>query len=172
MVTHPCFATAISSVALLAIDGAITNPHGFGDRILYLLGPASQDQRKLPARLGRPVPAAGRRHRQLSTRLSQAAAYLGIRPLVHVWRWRGETSALGSAGFLPLFAMVSFTLTFNLIALRPTDRFLLAQTIFFSVYLGMAVDALAFAAYPAIRWVARVAVLALAGVCFLPMCRS
>src|SRR4029079_9372758 len=34
-----CIAMAIASIALLAVDGAITNPRGFGDRVLFLLGP-------------------------------------------------------------------------------------------------------------------------------------
>jgi hypothetical protein len=72
-----------------------------------------------------------------------------------------------AAGFFPLFAIVSFTLTFNFVALRSEDRFVLAQTVFFSVYLGMAVDVLVFRTYPAFKWVARVAIVALAGFAFV-----
>jgi hypothetical protein len=46
------------------------------------------------------------------------------------------------AGLLPLFAIVSFTVAFNLVALRSEVRFLLPQSVFFAVYVGIAVDRL------------------------------
>jgi hypothetical protein len=157
------FGVAMSSLLLLAVDGAITNPHGFRDRLLFLLGPASQDNENYQhdwsgwLRLLRDATDSFRRAYPM------AAAYLGAFGLIaHVLRWRmGPASWV--AGFFPLFAIVSFTLTFNFVALRPDDRFVLAQTVFFSVYLGIAIDVLAFASRPAIRWVARAAVLPLAG---------
>jgi hypothetical protein len=162
-----CIAVAIASVVLLAVDGAITNPRGFGDRVFFLLGPASQDHAFYPHDWGGRFQLLADAFANFQHAYPQIAAYLGVFGLcVHAWRSRGN-GPLWAAGFFPLFAIVSFTLTFNLIALRSEDRFILAQTVFFSVYLGLAVDLLAFNAYQAVRWAARVAVAALAAIAFV-----
>ena len=54
-----------------------------------------------------------------------------------VWlTWRRRNVA----GFLPLLAMISFTLCFNFVALRSDDRFLLPQAVLACVYIGVAVE--------------------------------
>jgi hypothetical protein len=53
------------------------------------------------------------------------------------------------AGLLPVLAIVSFTVGFNLMALRSDDRFLLPQAVLACIYIGIAADALAFAPW---RW--------------------
>jgi 4-amino-4-deoxy-L-arabinose transferase-like glycosyltransferase len=164
---HLCIAIAIASIALLAVDGAITNPHGFGERVLYLLGPASQDHAFYPHDWGGRFQVLVDAFANFQHAYPGIAAYLGLFGLcVHAWRGR-EDRSVWAAGFFPLFAIVSFTLTFNFVALRSEDRFVLAQTVFFSVYLGMAVDVLVFRTYPAFKWVARVAIVALAGFAFV-----
>jgi hypothetical protein len=160
-------AIAIASIVLLAVDGAITNPHGFGDRVLYLLGPASQNHAFYPHDWEGRLQLLADGFANFQHAYPQIAAYLGVFGLcVHAWRAR-EVRSVWAAGFFPLFAILSFTLTFNLVALRSEDRFVLAQTVFFSVYLGIAVDALAFHAFAALRWIARVAIVALAGLAFV-----
>jgi hypothetical protein len=61
------------------------------------------------------------------------------------------------AGLLPALAIVSFTIGFNLIALRSDDRFLLPQAVLACVYIGIAADALAFAPKPWLRMAGRAA---------------
>jgi hypothetical protein len=164
---HLCVAIAVATVALLAIDGAVTNPHGFYDRVLFLLGPASRDHAFYPhdwvGRFQLLVDAFA----SFQHAYPQIAAYLGLFGLgVHACRARGNRS-VWAAGLFPLFAIISFTLTFNLLALRSEDRFILAQTAFFSVYMGMAIDMLVFNAYPVVKWAARVAIVVFAGFAFV-----
>jgi hypothetical protein len=61
---------------------------------------------------------------------------------LHLSRSRGGVRV---AGLLPALAILSFTLSFNFVALRNDDRFLLPQAVFACVYIGMAAEALAFA---------------------------
>jgi hypothetical protein len=46
------------------------------------------------------------------------------------------------AGFLPLLAVISFTVAFNFVALRTEPRFLLPQSVFLAVYIGLGIDAI------------------------------
>jgi hypothetical protein len=55
------------------------------------------------------------------------------------------------AGLLPALAVLSFTLCFNFAALRSDDRFLLPQAVLACVFIGIAAEALAFAARPGMR---------------------
>ena len=52
----------------------------------------------------------------------------------------------GLRGCCRCFAILSFTLCFNFAALRSDDRFLLPQAVLACVYIGIAAEALAFAA--------------------------
>jgi len=159
---------AASALFLLAVDGALTNPAGFRARIEFLLGPASQDfiyYRK----------DWGGRARLLTDAWSYvpryypvAAVYLGLGGLsLHTWRRRAEP-ALWTAGFLPAFAALSYTLTFTLIVLRTENRFLLPQSVFLAVYIGLAANALVFAGHAAVRWAARLALAPLAAAALYP----
>jgi len=162
-----CIAIAVASIALLVIDGAVTNPHGFYHRVLYLLGPASQDHAFYPHDWSGRFQLLADAFTNVQHAYPQVAAYLGVFGLcVHAWRARRERP-VWAVGFFPLFAIVSFTLTFNFVALRSEDRFVLAQTVFFSVYLGIAADALAFSTHAAVKWAARAAILTLVGFAFV-----
>jgi hypothetical protein len=130
-------AALIALVALLLLDGAITNPGGFAKRLAYLTGPASHD---------------------FATYTNDIAGHLAL--LTDMARFfTGGIAALASALFaigagfcvmrirkiaalLPLFALVSFTLCFNLVALRSESRFLLPQAVLAAIYIGIAAEKL------------------------------
>jgi hypothetical protein len=93
-----------------------------------------------------------------------AAAWLGaIGASIHIVRSRDERSLFVS-GLLPLLAIISFTVAFNFVALRTENRFLLPQSIFIAVYVGIAVDRLAFVSHPLIRYAARGLALTIAAI--------
>jgi hypothetical protein len=82
------------------------------------------------------------------------------------------TSAKGTqrlAGALPLLAAISFTVFFNFAALRNDDRFLLPQGVLATFYIGIAADALAFAAQDRLRFAGR-ALLAVTALLALHWC--
>jgi hypothetical protein len=124
---------------LLLLDGAITNPVGFVRRLAYLTGPASQDFATYTNDI------AG--HLALLTDMARfftdgiaalASALFAIGAAFCVVRIRKI------AALLPLAAMLSFTLCFNLVALRSDARFLLPQAVLASIFIGIAVEKLVF----------------------------
>jgi hypothetical protein len=133
---------AVALLALLLVDGALTNPQGFSDRISLLSGSASRDyaeyQNNWFGRLyvlkdmwtnaPRYYPAVG-------------VLLAGFGVLTHIVRHRGDGARL-VAGLLPFLAAVSFTLAFNFVVLRTETRFVLPQSVFIAVYVGLAVDKL------------------------------
>jgi 4-amino-4-deoxy-L-arabinose transferase-like glycosyltransferase len=133
----------IALVALLLIDGAITNPRGFADRIAFLTGPASQDYVQYEASpAGWAALLADMFN--FSERYYPSVFFLfalaGIARVAYRFHLKPGVTA---AGFLPLLAALSFTLAFNFVALRSEPRFLLPQSVFLAVYIGIAVDGLA-----------------------------
>ncbi len=127
-------AAAIAIGLVLVIDGALLNPSGFLARLRFLTGPASQDFAQHSADL------AGR----LSA-LEDAIGFLpnhypsGLAPFFLV----GIVVALGGttgkeriAAAVPLLAIVSFTLTFNCVARRVEERFMMPQMQLLAVYGG------------------------------------
>ena len=95
-----------------------------------------------------------------------AAAWLGaFGAVIQTVRLRDKPSRF-VAGLLPLLAIISFTVAFNFVALRTENRLLLPQSIFIAVYIGVAIDRLAFASHPLIKHTARGGVLAIAGFAF------
>lgn len=131
---------AIGLPLLLLLDGAVTNPSGWRDRVAYLLGPASQDFAYYPATL------SGRLRAALNTFLSfdqfypwafalLAALGLGI-------AWRAPDRARRAAGLVPLLAALSFTIAFDMSARRSEHRFALPQMVLFGLYAGLALDEL------------------------------
>jgi hypothetical protein len=85
--------------------------------------------------------------------------------LLHVFRPREERS-LFVAGLLPLLAMISFTVAFNFVALRTESRFFLPQSIFIAVYIGIAIDRLAFASNAFVKYAARGLAVIVAAIAF------
>ena len=153
-----------AAVLLLLIDGAITNPAGFAKRVAFLIGPASRGYANYPPDI------AGRLNllkdvwaffTQGYAALASGLAVLGL--CVHAMRWRGD-KAIWVAGLVPFLAIISFTLCFNLTALRTDDRFLLPQAMLATVYIGVAAEMLISLPHP---WISRVARALLAAIAIL-----
>ena len=147
-------AAAASLLALLLVDGAITNPAGFARRVAFLVGPASQDY---AAYVSGP---AGWWALLADVSAFFLRGYGGVTVLLaaggialHLVRLR-EDRSIWVAGLLPLFVIISFTVCFNFSALRTDHRFLLPQAVFACFYIGIAAAWLAFNAN---RWLAIVA---------------
>lgn len=127
-------AAAVALFALLLLDGAITNPGGFVKRLAFLSGPASQNYAEYwhgPA--------------GWAALLGDMLRYYtrGYDLLAVLWAGMGVWLTLrrrNVAGFLPLLAIISFTVCFNFAALRTDDRFLMPQAVLACVYIGIAVE--------------------------------
>jgi 4-amino-4-deoxy-L-arabinose transferase-like glycosyltransferase len=130
----------VTLALLLIVDGAIINPLGFERRMLLLIGPASQDYASYEAGLRGALALLGDAWRMAPNLLPEFAILLGLLGLVvSLLRVDGSVS-IKVAAAVPFLAIVSFTLAFDLIALRMENRFLLPQTVFLSVYIGLFVD--------------------------------
>jgi hypothetical protein len=127
--------------AAIALTLAVVfNPSGFGARLRFLAGTASQDfahystDAKGVALVV--VDSLIRFHRYYP-------AVLGIAVVAGVvLAMRGARDGARAAALVPLLAAVSFTVLFNCTARRTEHRFLLPQTVMWSVYAGIALDAL------------------------------
>jgi len=159
---------AIAALALLLlVDGAITNAGGFVRRVAFLAGPASRDYAEY-------LHGPSGWFALLADMLGYFARGYGLLPLMlaaaglgrHFTRTKGT---LRLAGALPLLAAISFTLCFNFAALRSDDRFLLPQGVLATFYIGIAADALAFAAQDRLRLAGR-ALLAVTALIALHWC--
>lgn len=148
---------AIAITAVLLIDGAVFNPHGFADRLALLTGSASRDyaeyQDNFAGRLAVACDMAAN-----VTRYYPAAALLLLAPGLYV------AGLKRAAGLLPLFAALSFTVAFNFVALRTETRFVLPQSVFLAVYLGLGAElAISLTAATRLRAPAVAAVILVAG---------
>jgi hypothetical protein len=148
-------AAAVALFLLLLVDGAITNPGGFAQRIAFLAGPASQDYAEYsqgPAGWLALLRDMGSYFTNSYGIVAVTLAVLGLG--LHIARARAGVRV---AGLLPALAMVSFTLCFNLAALRSDDRFLLPQGLLACIYIGIAAELLIFATRSWMRLAARAA---------------
>jgi hypothetical protein len=127
-------AAAVALLAVLLLDGAITNPAGFAKRVAFLTGPASQTYAEYwHGPLGWAALLTDMMRYYTRDYGLLAVVFTGV----GVWlTWRRRNVA----GFLPLLAIISFTLCFNFAALRSDDRFLLPQGVLACVYIGIAVE--------------------------------
>jgi hypothetical protein len=139
---------AVALVALVVVDGALTNPVGFRKRLAFLIGTGSQDHayysndwagrwqllRDAASYLERYYPRAF---------VAPLAVGLGV-ATTRAARDRRRLAALA----LPALIVVSTFVTFNFTARRTEHRFLLAQSLMVAVYVGIGFDALV-AALPA-----------------------
>jgi len=156
--------TGIALLALLAVDGAITNPSGFARRVAFLAGPASKEYFLYQD-------SWQGRHRLLKDLWAYIPRYY---PMPAVWLCllgvcihlvqRRDQRSLFVAGLLPVLAVVSVTVAFNFAALRSESRFFLPQSVFIAVYIGLAADRLVYAHPAPIRYAARAIVFAIAAV--------
>jgi 4-amino-4-deoxy-L-arabinose transferase-like glycosyltransferase len=136
----PLLEGAFAALLLIALlDGALTNLAGFIKRLAFLTGPASQDYAAYSHDW------AGR----LALLADMASSYMGgigwlgcgLALLgVGLALKRAREKSIWVAGLLPLLAMLSFTVCFNFAALRSDTRFLLPQSVFAAVYMGVALD--------------------------------
>jgi hypothetical protein len=160
-------AAILALLLFLLVDGAITNAGGFARRIAFLTGPASRDYAEY-------LRGPGGWLALLGDMLRYFAGGYGLLPMVlavaglglHFTRAKGTPRL---AGALPLLAAISFTLCFNFAALRSDDRFLLPQGVLATFYIGIAADALAFAAQNRLRLAGR-ALLAVTALLALHWC--
>jgi 4-amino-4-deoxy-L-arabinose transferase-like glycosyltransferase len=155
-------AIVTAAVLLAFVDGAVTNPTGFVKRLHFLTGTASQDHAYYAANwIGR------RRVLEDTVRFFDhfypvaLALFVLAGVYLHVARTRADRTRL-VAGLLPALALVSFTVAFNCVARRTEHRFLLPQSVFVSLYAGVAFEALT-AQTSRIRAVGWIAALAIGG---------
>ena len=166
VVTQTLLWSAVALVALLAIDGALTNPSGFATRLAFLTGPASRDYAEyLNDWSGRTALLADM-WRYFPRYYPSAVLLLAALDVVlHVQRFK-EDHGRFVAGLMPLLAAVSFTIAFNFVALRSEVRFLLPQSVFLAVYIGIAAGELVCLRPSWARWAGRSLVLAIALLAF------
>lgn len=149
------FPALVAILFLLLLDGAITNPHGFASRIAFLAGPASQGfadyQNSATGRFALLKDATGY-FTQGHAALVCILALLGL-----AFALLRSAKPIQVAAPLPFAAMLSFTLCFNLVALRTDVRFLLPQAILAAVYIGIAADRLTAAHQAQFRFATRFA---------------
>jgi hypothetical protein len=146
-------AALVALLLLLMVDGALTNVSGFVRRLAFLTGPASKDYAEYVAGPSGWLALGGDMLRYFARDygvLPMALAAGGLGPVL--LRLRGVARL---AGLLPLLALLSFTICFNFAALRSDDRFLLPQGLLASFYIGIAAEALAFAARNWVRLAGR-----------------
>jgi hypothetical protein len=125
---------------LLLIDGAVTNPTGFHDRVRFLLGTASQDHAYYAQTWEGRVNLLRDLTRRFDTFYPVAFAPIGALGLVLALA--APDRRRRAAGLVPLFAAISFTIAFDMTARRTEHRFALPQSIMLGVYVGLALDAL------------------------------
>lgn len=153
-------AAVVAIGLLLLIDGAITNPAGFLARVHFLAGPASQDYAEYARG---PLGWFGLlRDMALKFAWGPDVAVLALVVAGLVLHLRRTRGAPWVAGLLPVLAILSFTIGFNLTALRTDERFLLPQGVLSCIYVGIAAEALAFAMPLALCQIGRVALVVIA----------
>jgi hypothetical protein len=131
---------AAGAVLLAVLDGAVVNPSGFAARVRFLFGPGSQDHAYYATTASGIAAALGDTLRSFDRYYPLGiAVFVVAGALIHVHRLRrGDPRSV--AGLLPALGVISFTLTFNCVARRTEHRFLLPQSLFLSLYAGVALD--------------------------------
>lgn len=140
IVKEAAIGAAIALALLLFIDGAVTNPTGFHDRVHFLLGTGSQDH----AYYAKTWEGRVNLLRDLARRLDDfyPLVFVPIGAAGLVTAIAAPTPRRRAAGLVPLFAAISFTIAFDMAARRTEHRFALPQSIMLGIYVGLALDAL------------------------------
>ena len=154
------YGTAIAAATLLVVDGAVTNSSGFGARLRFLLGPASQDHAFYASDWTGRMSALRDVVANFGQHYAWVMAPFVLFGLATAWRSAGDP-ARRAASLVPLFVAISFTVAFNLTARRTEHRFVLPQSIIWGIYAGLGFDAIASWLGPARIWTMR----ALSGAC-------
>lgn len=155
-------ATAIGIGLLAVIDGAVFNPSGFRARVAFLTGPASKDFEVLSRDTrGRLLAFADsflyfRRH---YPPIVAVLVFAGL-PVAFARARKAGRAALVAA-LVPVCVAVSFSICFNVAALRAEERFTLPQMLMAAVFAGFGIDALWSMRAGAARWAGRIACAAL-----------
>lgn len=139
LVRETVYLAALGLGLVLLFDGALFNPTGFLARIRFLTGPASQDfaqySRDWPGRIAAFKDAVTFLPKHYPLALAPVFV-LGI--VLAITRPRGRERI---AALVPLLAILSFTLTFNCVARRVEERFMLPQMQLLAIYGGGAIAA-------------------------------
>ncbi|WP_425994485.1 ArnT family glycosyltransferase [Afipia sp. DC4300-2b1] len=144
---------------LLLVDGATTNPAGFRARVDFLSGNASQPHAYYSSNLSGYLQLLEDGWRNIDRYYPKATVVFVIIGLcAWIFRFR-KSPGLWVAGLVPFLAAISFTLSFNFVALRSESRFLLPQSIFLAVYAGLAINELMFAKQRSVAVLSRLGVL-------------
>ena len=139
LVRETLIMAALGVLLVLVIDGAVVNPTGFLARVQFLTGPASQDfaqySRDWPGRIAAFKDAVAFLPKHYPLALAPVFL-LGMALAISRTPGRGLERI---AALVPLLAILSFTLTFNCVARRVEERFMLPQMQLLAVYGGGAI---------------------------------
>ncbi|MDF2696102.1 MAG: hypothetical protein K0S65_4485, partial [Labilithrix sp.] len=165
-------AVAIGLGLLAVIDGAIFNPSGFRARVAFLTGPASKDFEILSRDTHGRLLAVADSFLYFRRHYPPVVAVLPIAGVgVALVRARRLGRAALAGALIPLAVAVSFSICFNVAALRAEERFTLPQMLMAAVFAGSGLDALWNLRMPALRWTARAACTALLGLALVECIR-
>jgi len=155
-------AVAIGIGLVAVIDGAVFNPTGFRARVAFLTGPASKDFEVLSRdTYGRLLAFADsflyfRRH---YPPVVAVLVVLGLPVAIVRARRARRAEHDGAAGLaatlVPVSVAISFSICFNVAALRAEERFTLPQMLMGAVFAGFGIDALWNLRSALVRWPAR-----------------
>jgi hypothetical protein len=136
VVKEAAIALGLGAAALAVTLAVVFNPSGFRERLHYLVGSASQDFAHYS------TDAKGLALVVLDSLLRFERYYPAVLALAVVFGLALCVRARSAAALVPLLAAISFTVLFNCTARRTEHRFLLPQMVMWSVYAGIALDAL------------------------------
>jgi hypothetical protein len=135
IVREALIAVAIALVLLLLIDGAVTNPAGFERRIAFLTGPASKDFEILSRDATGRILAFVDSYLYFRRHYPWPVAFFVVVGIPVTFQLTRKPEA-----FVPLFIALSFSLAFNMTALRTEERFTLPQMLSLAVYAGFGIE--------------------------------
>lgn len=149
----------IGLLLLLLVDGTITNPTGFRARLAFLTGSASQSHAYYSADWNGYLQLLKDGWDNIDRYYPKATAIAAVIGFC-IWVFRPLSNrGLWVAGFVPFLVALSFTLSFNFVVLRSENRFLLPQSLFLAVYVGLAIDELIFSRQRTLALLSRLGVL-------------
>jgi 4-amino-4-deoxy-L-arabinose transferase-like glycosyltransferase len=152
-------AVGIAVVLLAIADAVVFNPSGFRARVVFLLGPASQNYAHYSNDWVGRLDVVEDFFTRFGIYYPRVFALFVVGGLVAHFAWQRRDRPRLAAGLVPMLAAISFTAAFNCIARRTDHRFLMPQAVLEAVYGGMAVEAVVYGFKRAsIAWTARAAV--------------
>lgn len=134
-------AGVLAVLLFLVADAVVFNPTGFRARLAFLAGSASKDfvvytsDATGRARMFSDVLRAVDRHYP-----KPLAALLALGIVVEAVRTLRESRPSAVVFFTPLLTVISFTLAFDLVAMREDHRFWMPQSVLLAIYGGLAFE--------------------------------